>query len=186
MVFVNRHLKVPKWFKEWYDKLDPPKELYDKVPYKKIPYAIAKVLNVNVAEGWRTNVWDPIVSPHNYLYRDDWYPKNIDGEKTNQCTNRNKLYLIEALVDKSLATDEVNVELDFNLSKDIEKVLLIGNCYHNLLCLTEVAVLGYSMEINYDVPRELKSGFVTEIQKNYLPYVIYLLDQNKEDSPKWK
>lgn len=118
MVFVNRHLKVPKWFKEWYDKLDPPKELYDKVPYKKIPYAIAKVLHSSV---WETNVWDPIDSPSNYLDKDDWHPKNIDMEKISQCTNRNKLYLIEALVDKSLAINEVNVNTFFDLNKDIEK-----------------------------------------------------------------
>lgn len=99
------------------------------------------------------------------------------------------MYLIEALVDKSLATDKVSeesLEFSYGINRDIEKVLLIGDCYHNLLRLTDVAVLRYSMEINYDVPRELRGGFVTEIQENYLPYVIYLLDQNKEDPPKWK
>lgn len=183
MVFVNRHLKVPKWFKEWYDKLDPPKEMYSKIPYKKVPYAIGKVVYVGK---FGINVWNPMITPSNYLYRDDWYPKNIDMKKTSRCTTKNPLYLIEALVDKSLAADEVNVELDFNLSKDIEKVLLVGDCYQNIMNITEVAILGYPMATIYNVPRELRDGFVTEIQKNYLPYVIYLLDQNKEDSPKWK
>ena len=54
MVFVNRHLKVPKWFKEWFDKLDPPKEMYSKIPYKKIPYAIGKVLYTSKLGG---NLW---------------------------------------------------------------------------------------------------------------------------------
>lgn len=183
MVFVNRHLKVPKWFKEWYDKLDPPKEMYDKVPYKKIPYAIGKIV---YTDEFGTNIWDSMIIPYNYLDREDWRPKNIDTNKTSRCTTKNQLYLIEALVDKSLAINEVNVNDFFDLNKNIEKILLKGECLENIQDITHVAVLGYSMEVTYDVPRELRDGFVREIQTNYLPYVIYLLDQNEGEPPKWK
>jgi hypothetical protein len=183
VVFVNRHLKVPKWFKEWYDKLDPPKEMYSKIPYKKVPYAIGKVV---YADKFGINVWNPMITPSNYLYREDWHPKNIDMKKTSRCTTRNQLYLIEALMDKSLAMDEVNVNDFFDLNKNIEKILLKGECLENIQDITYVAVSEHSAGNCYDVPRKLRDGFVTEIQTNYLPYVIYLLDQNKEDPPKWK
>ena len=187
MVFVNRHLKVPKWFKEWFDKLDPPKEMYSKIPYKKIPYAIGKVLYTSKLGGNAcNNVWNLKGSPSQYLDKDDWHPKNIDMKKTNKDTATNKLYLTEALVDKSLSINEVNVNTFFDLNKDIEKIISEGGCLENIVAITYVAVTGYSTEDCYNVPRELRDEFVYEIQKNYLPYVIYLLDQNKEDSPKWK
>ena len=107
-------------------------------------------------------------------------------KKTSRCTTRNQLYLIEALVDKSLAINEVNVNDFFDLNKNIEKILLKGECLENIQDITHIAVSEYSTSGCYRIPDKLIDSFVTEIKTNYLPYVIYLLDQNKGDSPKWK